>query len=392
MARQGRYDDLSDNSYSRKAAPSSRILFAVIILSVLVCAMAVLFWVKILESSEAVQEASAKPAAAETRQAEAPAEAEKAAPETEKNDEPVLSIDQGLSALGSSSVASSDIDFISSGDYALSGSDQDTQVMEQGIEMKKPLIAQNLSISQQSSFSKDLVGYEQYFIKEGDSIQSIARSFGLNPQTIISVNQITDTASLWIGSALQIPDRDGSLYIVKSGDSLISITRQFGLQISPKTLGDINGITEGDLVEGQKIFIPFESLETSGSLYAGEGKQFIMPCEGQITGMYNQRVADPAGKDPVQLDGILISGTPGAAVVASEAGNVVDRGFGEDGYPFLKIMHPDGYTTYYSYLATVLPEISGQVEKGQQIGTLSDLPLFFRIEQGGVAFDPASFF
>ena len=32
------------------------------------------------------------------------------------------------------------------------------------------------------------------------------------------------------------------------------------------------------------------------------------------------------------------------------------------------------------------------VEKGQQIGTLSDLPLFFRIEQGGVAFDPASFF
>ena len=84
MARQGRYDDLSDNSYSRKAAPSSRILFAVIILSVLVCAMAVLFWVKILESSEAVQEASAKPAAAETRQAEAPAEAEKAAPETEK--------------------------------------------------------------------------------------------------------------------------------------------------------------------------------------------------------------------------------------------------------------------------------------------------------------------
>ena len=117
-----------------------------------------------------------------------------------------------------------------------------------------------------------------------------------------------------------------------------------------------------------------------------------MPCEGQITGMYNQRVADPAGKDPVQLDGILISGTPGAAVVASEAGNVVDRGFGEDGYPFLKIMHPDGYTTYYSYLATVLPEISGQVEKGQQIGTLSDLPLFFRIEQGGVAFDPVSFF
>ena len=387
MARARSYDDLSDNNYSKKGSSSSRILFAVILLSVLVCSLAVLFWVKILESNDAVKEASAKE---ETTAVSAPAEVvtEKAtvAPDTSK-----LSIDEGLTALGSSSVDSSDIDFISSGDITLAGESQDSAVEEQGYAMKKQIQAQNLSGSQQSSFSKDIVLYQQYFIQEGDSIQSIAARFGLSPQTIISVNQITSTASLWIGSALQIPDRDGSLYIVKEGDSLLSITNQLKLQISPKTLGDINGIMEWDLVEGQKLFIPYESMETSGSLTSSPEMGFTMPCEGQVTGLYNQRVADPAGTDPVQLDGILVKGEKGGAVVASESGNVVDRGFRENGYAFIKIVHPDGYTTYYDYLESVLPEISDQVARGQQIGTLSDLPLFFRIEQGGVALDPASF-
>lgn len=386
MARARSYDDLSDNSYSKKGSSSSRILFAVILLSVLVCSLAVLFWVKILESNDAAREASAKEERTETVSSEVAAEKTTVAPDTSR-----LTIDEGLSALGSSSVDSSDIDFISSGDYALAGGNRDSGVEEQSLAMKKQIQAQNLSGSQQSSFSRDIVRYEQYFIQEGDSIQSIAARFGLSPQTIISVNQITSTASLWIGSALQIPDRDGSLYIVKEGDTLLGITNQLKLQISPKTLGDINGIMEWDLMEGQKLFIPYESMETSGSLTSSPEMGFTMPCDGQVTGLYNQRVADPAGTGPVQLDGILIQGEKGGAVVASESGNVVDRGFRENGYAFIKIVHPDGYTTYYDYLDSVLPEISDQVVRGQQIGTLSDLPLFFRIEQGGVALDPASF-
>lgn len=51
MSRAGGYDDLSDNKVSRKGNSSSRLLFAVILVSILICAVAVLCWVKIIEST-----------------------------------------------------------------------------------------------------------------------------------------------------------------------------------------------------------------------------------------------------------------------------------------------------------------------------------------------------
>ncbi|MBQ7729750.1 MAG: M23 family metallopeptidase, partial [Spirochaetales bacterium] len=69
-----------------------------------------------------------------------------------------------------------------------------------------------------------------------------------------------------------------------------------------------------------------------------------------------------------------------------------------NGSGFVKIMHSNGYTSYYDYLGDISVETADSVQKGQQIGTLMqggtnyDSPVvFFRIEQGGVAFDPYSF-
>ncbi|MBO6001057.1 MAG: hypothetical protein J6P81_04630, partial [Spirochaetales bacterium] len=179
MARSRNYDDLSDNNVSSSRGSSSKILLAVIMLSILICAIAVLVWVKILESQNVK---SSKSATATTTATTPVTETKTVVSEPLKEpvveaavEEPVektepeldLSIDSGLSAL-SASANTPEVDYLNSSVFASQTDDGYSDVVEQGIEMKKPLIAQNLSISQQSSFSKDIVKYQEYKIKEGD--------------------------------------------------------------------------------------------------------------------------------------------------------------------------------------------------------------------------------
>ena len=406
MARSRSYDDISDNRVSRRGSSSSKILLAVILLSILICAIAVLVWVKLLETQEITgAESNALPAVSDnaadkvvvTPSAEPEPVSEASSVASKIADSSVdLSIDSAISALSAASAL--ETDYITASDYGLPDVTEDSVVMEESVEMKKPAIAQNLSISQQSSFSRDIVRYQQYTIKEGDSLLSIADSFGLSVQTLVAVNQIRSTMDLWIGSTLQVPDRDGTLYVVKEGDTLVSIAAKLGLAISPKTLGDVNGIMEDDLTAGQKLFIPYETIESSGTITSSSEPSFMLPSEGTTTGLFNTKVANPVGDNPIQLDGIILQAASGTEVCAAEAGTVVDKGFNDNGTLFVKIMHSSGYTSYYDYLGSVSVDTADTVAKGQVIGTYgeamanNDQPIiFFKIEQGGVAFDPYSF-
>ena len=406
MARSRSYDDMNDERVSSRGGSSTKILLIVILMSILICVIAVLLWVKILESQEKLSASEEKPAPAAAEsvaqtppvQKETKAEAAEQAPaETPEATDttPDLSIDSGISALSTSS--GMETDYITSSDYAIADVSEEADVTEESVEMKKPVIAQNLSISQQS-FAKDIVKYQEYKIQEGDTLISIADSFGVSVQTLVAVNQIKSTMDLWIGSILQIPDRDGTLYIAKEGDTLLSITQQMGLAISPKTLGDVNGIMEDNLTAGQKLFIPYEIFETEGTISTSSEPVFKLPAEGKTVGLFNTKVANPVGDNPIQLDGILLQAEPGSDVCASEAGTVVDKGFNDNGTQFVKIMHSSGYTSYYDYLGAVYVETADNVEKGQVIGSYAEAManyeqpiIFFRIEQGGVAFDPYSF-
>lgn len=398
MSRAGGYDDLSDNKVSRKGNSSSKLLFAVILVSILICAVAVLCWVKIIETQEvaaAGRESSSTAVKAGSEPVAQPAQPEesiKAPTVSDKLGDAAkmdLDIENALAALQSSETTG--MDYISSGDFATEAGSGST-VVEESIEMKKPVIAQNLSRTQQPAFSKDLVKWQEYTIQYGDSLPDIAQSFGLDVRTLISVNQIKSTASLWVGSRLRVPDRDGTLYIVREGDTLASIVSQFSLGISARTLGDVNGIFDDNLNAGQELFIPYDTIDSDEPVTAIE---LTIP-EGRAVGMYNQRVTDPLGEGTIQLDGILIQNDAGQPVLAAEAGSVVDKGFNENGTGFVKIVHANGYTTYYDYLGDITVESAETVEKGQQIGVFvqtenSNPIIFFRVEQGGVAFDPYSF-
>lgn len=403
LARSGNYDDLNNTRDSKGERSSSKVILAVIILSVIISIIAVLVWIKILETQDVVkqgQTAASENTSSETvplREYENPSKSELKTPEVSSG-LALPSLEEGLSVLTSSAASATGVDYISSLDYGLPENAAGADVTEESVEMKKPQIADRLSISQQPSFSKDIVRYREYIIREGDSLVSIANDFGLSLQTLISVNRLTSAASLWIGSPLRIPDRDGALYVVREGDSLLSITQQYGLGISAKTLGNVNGIHEDSLQVGQELFIPYETIETSGTITAESGLSFSEPAESTVVGMYNQKVLNPLNNDSMRLDGILLQAQPETPVFASEAGTVVDIGFNDDGSGFVKIMHTDGYTTEYDYLSDICVKTADIVEKGQRIGSFGQVNanygnpvVFFRIRQEGVPFDPLSF-
>lgn len=439
------YDDITDNRVSRRGGSSSKLLFVTILLALVICILAVLVWISILKSKDLSKNPSSQNGTSSappvvglvgdsstgTVQADAAASIESTESSTTAssslgdvqsnqtgdvqsqsgqapNEDISLNIDDALqivatskdpTAQGADASSAASTDYISSRDYALGGQGASEDVVTRGVEIKKPAIAQNLSISQQSSFSRDMVKYTEYSIEEGDSLDSIAQKFGLTRETIISVNQIKNTTSLFIGSTLRIPDRNGTLYTVKEGDTLSSIVQQLNLALSWKSLSDVNGLRNESVNPGDKLFIPLESVQETGTLSIATEPSFSLPSDVAVTvALYNQKVADPLGNDAVQLDGILLQAPDGTPVCASESGTVIDRGFNDNGTGFVKILHSNGYTTYYDYVSDICVNSTDRVAKGDVVGRFADgstnllnPTVFFRIEQDGIPLDPYSF-
>lgn len=66
-----------------------------------------------------------------------------------------------------------------------------------------------------------------HVVKQGDSLYSIARRYGVSSDDIYRVNELSDIPFLVVGQALVIPTQEIS-YTVAPGDTLFSIARRFG--------------------------------------------------------------------------------------------------------------------------------------------------------------------
>lgn len=249
----------------------------------------------------------------------------------------------------------------------------------------------------------EAISFTEYTVKEGDSVSKIAKEFNLRNQTIVQVNELK-TIYPAKGSVLIIPSIDGQIYTVRKGDSFFSIIQKFSLSMSWNTLRTINNIESDVLTEGTKLFIPHSSVSfndnTSVSVSESSGNDFAMPLKnGNISVEFAHSTLDPLSGRNTELDGELIQTLSAADVMCSSTGSVVDRGFNTNGTSFVKISHENGYTSYYDYLTWVNVEVGQHVSKGETIGTISEgntrliVPtLFFRIEQDGIALDPSYFY
>lgn len=98
------------------------------------------------------------------------------------------------------------------------------------------------------------IEYVNYTVKRGDSLYSIARSYGVSVNDIMSLNKLNSNL-LNVGQTLKIPlsETVDQTYVVRSGDSLYSIARRFNTTVDQ--IKQKNNLTSNVLSIGQILKI-----------------------------------------------------------------------------------------------------------------------------------------
>lgn len=110
-----------------------------------------------------------------------------------------------------------------------------------------------------------------YVVKPGDTIWTLARRFGVDPNDIINVNGMQPTDTLVIGQSLIIPSRERT-YRVRQGDTFQSLARDFS--VTPESIAELNRLSLSQpLYTGMVLRIP-ESTKNYGYI---ETNGFIQP-------------------------------------------------------------------------------------------------------------------
>ena len=243
------------------------------------------------------------------------------------------------------------------------------------------------------SFSKPrTLLYNNYAVQQGDMIGNLAENFGLNQDTLISINGIRNTRRIQIGQVLRVPNQDGIMYTVKRGDTLQTIAEKQGSDV--EAIRFANELFSDTAVSGSVLFIPgarldwVERQEINGDL-------FIWPTSGYITSSYGYRRWPFGGGNVRQFhSGIDIGAPTGAPVRAAMAGRVSSVGWDNVLGNYVVVSHHSGYRTMYGHMSTVRVKSGAYVGTGERIGDvgstgLSTGPhLHFTVYKNGVTVNP----
>ena len=100
--------------------------------------------------------------------------------------------------------------------------------------------------------------YKIYQVEYGDTIESIATKTGTTPNNIKNINGLNSNSDLVVGSLIIVPKEENQLfenYTVKRGDSIYSIAKTYN--VDPSTLLLLNGLNKDDYIyTNQNITVP----------------------------------------------------------------------------------------------------------------------------------------
>jgi murein DD-endopeptidase MepM/ murein hydrolase activator NlpD len=233
--------------------------------------------------------------------------------------------------------------------------------------------------------------YTGYKVKKGDLIGFLALQFGLNEDTLISVNGIKNTRAVPEGIIIKIPNQDGIAYTVEKSDTLVGIAKKYGIE--PGDILTVNEYFSTNLKEGDVIFLPGVRLDESALLEIN-GDLFIWPTASRrITSAYGMRIS-PITHTRLFHNGIDIGGDIGAPVYAAMAGRVSYTGYNEVYGHHIVISHHSGYRTLYGHLNLIRVKSGAYVSLGQRIGDVGNSGLstgshlHFTVYKNGVTVNP----
>ncbi|MCL2442769.1 MAG: M23 family metallopeptidase [Treponema sp.] len=250
--------------------------------------------------------------------------------------------------------------------------------------LESPLESENISKSR-------VLLYDSHVMQRGDVIGSLAVRYGLNQDTIISVNKISASRSIQAGRVLRIPNQDGIFHNVKNGETLSSLAARYKVEI--EDLQIVNELFSDFVVTGTDLFIPGARLDREVLQYIN-GDLFIWPVYGTITSNYGWRT-DPFNRSRRHFhNGIDIRASTGTPVRATMAGRVHSVGFDRILGNYVIINHNAGYRTLYAHLSVIRVRTGAYVAAGGRIGDVGNTGqstgphLHFTVFRNGVTVNP----
>jgi murein DD-endopeptidase MepM/ murein hydrolase activator NlpD len=246
-------------------------------------------------------------------------------------------------------------------------------------------------ISVLESISKpQILLYDTYSIQKNDFIGNLAEKFGLNEDTLISLNNIKNARLIQIGQVLRIPNQDGILYTIKTGDTLDAIAEKY--KSDAVAIRYVNELFTDEALLGTSVFIPggrldwMERQEINGDL-------FIWPVTGRITSNYGYREW-PFGGGRQFHTGIDIGAGMGTPVRAAMTGRVSATGWDNVLGNYIMVNHHSGYRTVYGHLSVIRVRTGAYVGTGERIGDVGSTGmstgphLHFTVYKNGALMNP----
>ena len=257
-----------------------------------------------------------------------------------------------------------------------------------------------------------LTDYAVHTVDDGETLSQIAEKYGVNVDTVMWENNISNAHTIRSGQALLIPPIDGISYKVASGDSLEKIATKY--KVSTESIIAQNGLETEVIQKGQALFLPgavpiapvyvaangYRTTTTrdtrtfdSATSTPAVGKVFIYPTKGKVTqgyhgGHYALDIADRS-KPPIW--------SAGAGTVEKVSTGTWGGGYGNH----VIVDHGNGLKTLYAHMSTVNAYAGQWVNQGDVLGVMGNtgrvygatgIHLHWEVHLNGVKQNPYNYF
>jgi len=211
----------------------------------------------------------------------------------------------------------------------------------------------------------------EYIAQQGDSLQSIADNFNVSLNTLLWANELTAKSKISTGQSLIVLPVSGVIYEAQGGDSLNKIAKRFKGNaediVSFNELADEEDVFAGDFLIIPGGVMPPPQLQIASTPIPLASSFFICPISSpcQISqGLHWSNAID------------FTHGKCGEAIFAAAGGEVlrVKYGYNQGAGNNIKIVHPNGITTFYGHIMASFVNTGDKVSQGQLIALIGGKP------------------
>ncbi|MBN1501641.1 MAG: peptidoglycan DD-metalloendopeptidase family protein [Spirochaetes bacterium] len=239
-----------------------------------------------------------------------------------------------------------------------------------------------------------------HVIARGETLWDVALMNSITIDTLISANPTLKDLLAVEGDQLVVPDTDGTVLACDDSNDAEIMAELMNIESDNIkgnfTFNPFRLFCRDNMrlvfLKGQKPLIVNNNIE---GLY-DQKMQFKSPIKGYYTSMYGMR-RDPFSGVPTFHDGLDIQNRIGAPIKPIKKGIVSFTGW-RDGYGnMVRILHEDGYVSYYAHCSEILVETGEIVTTDTVIalvgstGKSTGPHLHLSVERHGSSLDPIFF-